>query len=333
VKRVDRVQDLLRVNLKYFSTDEIAQGQVAEHINQSLQQNVITSADLQRTILFDCLGEGHGPREIHLLKNSLANEPWADRRRFTYLVNVNDEFDPNDHVLKWTWYMTNHCQWLDNLGMLDLQWTPSIKTNLMLCLARRLSPQRSRMIAWVRDTHPTALISYGSYLDHSPWDPILNMRVPILLDGPIDDQKQHQAPDPRFFSCLLNIIPETSTQVDPGWNSIFVTEKTFKCFAWHQIPIWWTVPGFVDTVRNLGFDVFDDLLDQHSYDKEPDNDKRFERIKNLVNSTVQKIHAQGLQSFCDALWPRLQRNWQVLQSLNATRLTHWSTILTNARKS
>lgn len=331
MKLVDFVQDFPRVNLKYFSTEEISQGQVADHINHVIQQNALTSADLQKPIVFDCLGEGHGPREIELLKQSLCSQSWA-HGQFIYLVNVDDTFDPSDHVIKWVWYMTNHCNWFDNFTQLEFDWHPQVKTNMLLCLARRLSPQRSRMIAWLRNTHPTALVSCGSYLDHSPWDPIIQQRLPILLDGPVDDQKQHQIPDPRFFSCLVNIVPETSTQVDSGWNSIFVTEKTFKCFAWRQIPIWWTVPGFVNTVRNLGFDVFDDLLDQHSYDLEPDNDKRFEAVKNLVNNTVLKIQAQGLQSFTQSLWPRLQNNWQILQNLNTTRLTHWSNILTHARK-
>ena len=71
-------------------------------------------------------------------------------------------------------------------------------------------------------------------------------------------------------------------------NNIHVSEKTFKPFAFYQLPIFIASPNHVKTLREYyEFDLFDDLIN-HSYDAEPDNLKRFvmitEEIKRLYDS-------------------------------------------------
>ena len=46
-----------------------------------------------------------------------------------------------------------------------------------------------------------------------------------------------------------------------------ITEKTLHTFLGCNIPIWIGSPGTVSAVRDLGFDVFDDIVD-HSYDND-----------------------------------------------------------------
>jgi len=53
------------------------------------------------------------------------------------------------------------------------------------------------------------------------------------------------------------------------WNRVFVTEKTIKAFCMHQLPLFFTVDGHVQYLRDCGFDMFDDFID-HSYDKVTD---------------------------------------------------------------
>lgn len=71
-------------------------------------------------------------------------------------------------------------------------------------------------------------------------------------------------------------------------NNIHVSEKTFKPFAFYQLPMFIASPYHVKTLREYyEFDLFDDLIN-HSYDDEPDNLKRFvmitEEIKRLYDS-------------------------------------------------
>ena len=86
-----------------------------------------------------------------------------------------------------------------------------------------------------------------------------------------------------FGNCAIHVAVETSFENTPYsknnqplnemWDRIFVTEKTILSFAMRQLPLVLSVPGTVQYVRELGYDMFDDYID-HSYDKELDPEKR-----------------------------------------------------------
>ena len=106
----------------------------------------------------------------------------------------------------------------------------------------------------------------------------------------------------------MNLVVESSSQTDPNvWRSIFITEKTFKALAWHQFPLWYAVPGLVEQVRKMGFDVFDDLFDGHRYDDIQDP---------WVRMTQEVLLAK---EFCD-------------QDLIRLRQQHWDRLVKNAYK-
>lgn len=107
----------------------------------------------------------------------------------------------------------------------------------------------------------------------------------------------------EFESAIFNVVQESSigadfrshnnhyNPVNPDWqivssDRIFFTEKTAKAFLMNQIPLMIAAPGMVQVLRNLGFDMFDDIVD-HSYDKEDNIFKRcdlvFNELKRLVN--------------------------------------------------
>jgi hypothetical protein len=73
---------------------------------------------------------------------------------------------------------------------------------------------------------------------------------------------------------------------DTGWTRPFFTEKTSKSISCHQLPIFCSVKGYVQHMRDLGFDVFDDIID-HSYDKEEDPPKRIKMIVDEVERVTQ----------------------------------------------
>ena len=57
-------------------------------------------------------------------------------------------------------------------------------------------------------------------------------------------------------------------------NAIHITEKVFKPFYFFQLPIFVSSYSYVKKLKELyGFDVFDDLIN-HSYDDEPNAEKR-----------------------------------------------------------
>jgi hypothetical protein len=97
----------------------------------------------------------------------------------------------------------------------------------------------------------------------------------------------------------INIVTETLYNGDNG----IISEKTL--FAWlsGQLPILIGYRGIVDHCRQLGFDMFDDVID-HAYDGH-DDPVRWQQALELNQSLL-----QSPQDFSD-LMPRLQtqRDW------------------------
>jgi hypothetical protein len=87
-----------------------------------------------------------------------------------------------------------------------------------------------------------------------------------------------------YGDCNVNVVTETLYQERPG----IITEKTV--FAWMamQVPIIIGYQGIVAHARELGFDMFDDIVD-HSYDNYPNHT----RVQAAIELN-QKILSQGI---------------------------------------
>jgi hypothetical protein len=73
-----------------------------------------------------------------------------------------------------------------------------------------------------------------------------------------------------YQNSYLNIVTESLFFE----NVIHITEKVFKPFYFFQLPIFVSSYSYVKKLKELyGFDVFDDLIN-HSYDDEPNAEKR-----------------------------------------------------------
>ena len=125
-------------------------------------------------------------------------------------------------------------------------------------------------------------------------------KFPISLNHEETDRAIHGFYD-EFNSAIFHIVQESSVGYDArthrktyselpiDWcivksDRLFFTEKTAKPFCCNQIPLFVSAPGYVEILRRLGFDVFDDIVD-HSYDKEDNIIKRcdlvFTQLKNI----------------------------------------------------
>ena len=88
-----------------------------------------------------------------------------------------------------------------------------------------------------------------------------------------------------------------------------LTEKTAHCFYGCNFPIILSGAGAVAHLRQLGLDVFDDIVD-HSYDLEPDPVHRIE----LVIQQIKKIcELTDLDSIRKHLAPRFLKNITTLK--------------------
>lgn len=108
---------------------------------------------------------------------------------------------------------------------------------------------------------------------------------------------------PIYSDCDINIVTETA------YESLgIVTEKTLMALLALQVPIVIGHRGIIRECRQLGFDMFEDIIDT-SYDNLPNDSRLFEAI-----TRNRHILEQGIDRA--ALMPRLLKNQQYV-------LDHW----------
>lgn len=277
---------------------------------KDLTANNLTIDDFKNSIvILEFLSEGHDPVVIAPLVNYIAELTGINKVRvlFNAIVNV------TNLPYRARSFATHFTTW-DGRFVNQGNQANVILENKFLCLARRPTVERAKFINALLENVPTVRASFGSgFPDICPsfqkFFP--SHSLPILVDGDARNYIHNQASD-VFRTCLFNIIVETSNQLDKNnWTSIFITEKTFKCFDLYQIPVWFAPPGIVNEVRKLGFDLFDDIID-HSYDLIDDQNERRNAICNQIKALDIKYSLEDCQKLRQQLYTRLLSNYQLL---------------------
>jgi hypothetical protein len=330
---ISLIRGIPMIKMFRHNLTDIKNSAIIKKIKSALIDGELTEQDLYRKIVFNSLCEGHGPTEMQAVLDSLSQESWYDLSRIVFLHNVVDQIPQHIKNISWSWYMTNHSNWLYNLQRIKFDWQSHIKDRWVLCLMRRRSKQRSALLKNLLSSFDPAhyRVSYASMINYQDFDDIAQVQIPILLDGPTPGDEQHNAHDPGIFNCLINLIAETSCQ-EPGndfWSSTFITEKTFKCFGWRQIPIWFASPGHVQAVRSLGFDVFDDIIDHSVYDSITNPGDRMLAVIGALKTFLDKHSGIAPNDFYQQTKHRIEQNWERLLELDRQRLSHWNTVMEN----
>jgi hypothetical protein len=164
--------------------------------------------------------------------------------------------------------------------------------------------------------------------------PIPVWGFPMLIDkSEILWTEQRDINFPELSGALYNVICETAYESEPGISQLThhhrpgMTEKSYKCFALYQIPIWLAPYRAVACYRELGFDVFDDIID-HSYDLEIDPVKRISMVADQIQTICDQSHTQ-LYNIKNQLLPRFKHNWSRLGHYAhnfATELPQWKVL-------
>jgi hypothetical protein len=190
-------------------------------------------------------------------------------------------------------------------------------------LEHDLDQQGTISCGWTDLTGESNLLNKHSKL----WNLIpqhLQSRFPITL-GDVA-QQQHDLM-PHSTSAVFNIVQESQTGVNsydavavahshigqtPG-DRLFFTEKTAKAFAMSQLPIFLSAPGYAHSLRQLGFDLFDDVID-HSYDSQSCVHARI----NHIVAQLKQLCSRDIgywQNYLESNYARLQRNRQMLNDM------------------
>jgi hypothetical protein len=299
-----------------FDNPEAIQQKIAHDLADSgITQQQFDSSRL----LLSFINEGHSASQLEVLCKYFDQTHGRSR----YLVLASPYVDTTEYpIVGHTKSMVNHGDFLRNIQ----KHPPSREVVLdkkFLCLIRRASPSRAAFASQLRQSIDAANIrmSFGSHhhtgelREFQPLFP--NDNLPMLLDGIILGNNRDKIYDVEnlWYQSLFNIVVESSSQTDPDiWTSTFITEKTFKAFAMCQIPVWFAVPGLVQQVRALGFDMFDDIVD-HSYDSIQDQNLRTQTVINTVSSLNKQYAINDCQQLRFAFWYRLQANYNLLDTI------------------
>jgi hypothetical protein len=140
----------------------------------------------------------------------------------------------------------------------------------------------------VRDPDNTSWRADDVMLDEleiNLWNQI-KKKLPIRSNSNVSDQ---ELDIPALTDSYIHLVTETT--VVPN---IFITEKTWKPIASGMLFLIFGNCGTVDHLRELGVDVFDDIIDHKYYDNQSDWRIRLECIHTLVdylvNQDLEKIY-------------------------------------------
>jgi hypothetical protein len=119
---------------------------------------------------------------------------------------------------------------------------------------------------------------------------------------PMTFKDLHSINHVAYRNSYINIITETRVINDV----ILLTEKTWKPIASGQLFFLIGCQNSIAYLRNLGVDVFDDIID-HSYDSDPDPARRVD----LMHVSLAKLMQQDLADIYNLTQDRRHRNQEL----------------------
>lgn len=146
-------------------------------------------------------------------------------------------------------------------------------------------------------------------------------QIPYFCDDlPDNDRNNHSITIEEFYANAYgNIVLESQFDVD-GSGGAFLTEKTFKPIKHGQFFFIAGGPGSLQALRDLGYRVFDDVLD-NSYDLETNATRRWLKLRNSILSAKKS----GVDNIFSACLNDIQHNQNLFCQSKIERLNILST--------
>jgi len=308
-----------------FPAEDFTNGRVVYHILEDLDQAQIDLSEIKKyRWIFDLKPEGVSSQDMIGVFDFFHGKG-LDIDQFRVAFSCVEDISglpypaislPDRLIYNGNWWM--------HLEHYKIDWANLPMTHKLTCLMRRPSVSRGtlakRLLAKfdVNDL----VMTFGTSGSDSTEDirrMIWPQPYPMIVDRPMADQVfQHRIDHDFFYRAPVNLIVESSSETDPNvWRGIFITEKTFKAMAWHQFPVWYAVPGLVSEVRKMGFDLFDDLFDNHAYDSIQDPWVRMTQVVLLTR----RFCDQDTVALRRQHWSRLTKNADLIREIHTTAIS------------
>lgn len=291
----------------------------------------IRVSDPAKTFVVFFTGEGHGYPEFHQICDQIIADGLPADHIIIYTGCLQDD-GPCTNIGTIVPHVTATLNQSDQGYQLAL--TPP--THHFVCLNRVATWQRAQLVERLldRSLDRYGKISYGvadgfdiANLGKNAIDPIVypmryRDRLPLVVDSPtVGIDAGFSTVDPAISGAMINLAAETGYEPHPDlpqhlWSirNVTLSEKTYKIFLMGQIPLLLGVPDTVNWIKQLGFDVFDDIIN-HSYDQEPNPDRRIDLVvAELLRFCNKYPTVDSLMSLQEHIGPRLLLNYRLLKN-------------------
>jgi len=288
-----------------IGTDIFKQGGGLRYLKEDLLYHKININNIKDyPWVIDLLGEGFSPQDIEPFRQLLVSYGVKQIGAFfTACINVEKLPYPAVSLPE---QMVDVGNWHNDFKEQNIDWHNVPMTHQVVCLAGRPSVVRCTIARKLFELLEQEQIIISLGINGEDLSPAMKKALgscpyPLVVD--IEEVEQdNELTSSKLFNAPLQLIHETSWDgviYDDRhiWNTPFITEKTYKALSFRQLPVWCTVPGFVNKVRELGFDVLDDIID-HGYDNIKDPEERInviiEEIKRLLTLDTRQIRLDVL---------------------------------------
>lgn len=161
----------------------------------------------------------------------------------------------------------------------------------------------------VQDIVHNKLISYEDSLELLKYDLPKQIDFDFKNLGYISNEINE-----KIYKSILNLVTENLFGISHGDITedkiVTFTEKVMKPFQARQIPLFIGLPNLQETLRHLGFDLFDDLIDT-SFEKETNHlvrlDMILDELERLLTLDLVKYKQNNLEKF--------ENNYNLLNTL------------------
>jgi len=217
---------------------------------------------------------------------------------FTSLENLIID-EPNVRIIPWGGCINNHRQeYLKLEPVLDKNYNSQYN---FLTLNRNYRPHRVWLLSLLRDLNLTkhGLLSCMFAKDVPGIEPNILDKYEIYNNHQNDNVNNFNNKLRNYYrDTFVEIVSETS-YLEDAFN---VTEKTLNSIYGCSFPIFISSAGTVKFLRNMGIDVFDDVVD-HAYDDIQDHEERLNTAIRLNadlltdNQKVKALHKKHIDRF------------------------------------
>lgn len=185
-----------------------------------------------------------------------------------------------------------------------------------IVLANNTTIERAEIIKSILDIEKSKVrASFGATFRNSLsdsqleyWKKIMHpYPMPLTIDKEyFSDYHDINSPSYTLYQSLVNVVLESLLPTNPYTD---LSEKSYKPFAWRQMPLWFAPAGQVDVVRKLGFDTFDDFFNGHKYNLETNIQLYKLKLLQTIKNFAQKYPSlDDIKILRNSIWNRIDDN-------------------------